>query len=30
MLLKQFDWIEKAFPEKWKLNGKTEEFNWDI
>lgn len=23
------DWIENPFPEKWKLNGKLVEFNWD-
>ncbi len=23
------DWMENAFPQKWKLNGKTENFNWD-
>jgi alpha-galactosidase len=23
------DWMENAFPKKWKLNGKTELFNWD-
>ena len=23
------DWMENAFPRKWKLNGKTENFNWD-
>lgn len=23
------DWLENAFPRKWKLNGKVEEFNWD-
>lgn len=23
------DWMENAFPAKWKLNGKTETFNWD-
>jgi alpha-galactosidase len=22
------DWMQTAFPEKWKLNGKTETFNW--
>ncbi|MEP6750509.1 MAG: hypothetical protein ABJB86_22420 [Bacteroidota bacterium] len=22
------DWMETAFPEKWKLNGKTIDFNW--
>ena len=23
------DWMETAFPTKWKLNDKTELFNWD-
>ena len=23
------DWIENPFPQKWKLNGKQVEFNWD-
>jgi alpha-galactosidase len=23
------DWVENAFPKKWKLNGKIETFNWD-
>lgn len=23
------DWMENALPKKWKLNGKTETFNWD-
>ena len=23
------DWMENAFPKKWKLNGKTETFDWD-
>ena len=23
------DWMETAFPKKWKLNGKMEYFNWD-
>jgi alpha-galactosidase len=23
------DWMENQFPKKWKLNGKTVEFNWD-
>jgi alpha-galactosidase len=23
------DWLENALPEKWKLNGKTETFDWD-
>jgi alpha-galactosidase len=23
------DWMENAFPEKWKLNGETVIFNWD-
>jgi len=23
------DWMENAFPTKWKLNGKIETFNWD-
>jgi alpha-galactosidase len=23
------DWMETAFPKTWKLNGKTEHFNWD-
>ncbi len=23
------DWMENAFPKKWKLNGKMETFNWD-
>ncbi|MBN2814075.1 MAG: hypothetical protein JXQ80_08355 [Bacteroidales bacterium] len=23
------DWLENAFPVKWKLNGKTVTFNWD-
>lgn len=23
------DWMENAFPKKWKLNSKTEIFNWD-
>lgn len=23
------DWMENAFPRSWKLNGKTENFNWD-
>jgi alpha-galactosidase len=23
------DWLETATPQKWKLNGKVETFNWD-
>lgn len=23
------DWMENAFPKKWKLNGNVENFNWD-
>ena len=23
------DWLENAFPKKWKLNGKIEVFDWD-
>ena len=23
------DWMGNAFPKKWKLNGKVEEFNWE-
>jgi hypothetical protein len=23
------DWMENAFPKKWKLNGKTGIFNWE-
>ncbi len=23
------DWMENPFPKQWKLNGKTETFNWD-
>jgi alpha-galactosidase len=23
------DWMETAFPKTWKLNGKTEQYNWD-
>ena len=23
------DWMQNTFPAKWKLNGKTETFNWD-
>jgi alpha-galactosidase len=24
------DWMENAFPKKWKLNGKVQEFDWNI
>jgi len=23
------DWLENAFPTKWKLNGETVTFNWE-
>lgn len=24
------DWMENPFPKKWRLNGKIEQFNWDL